>query len=103
MDNRYVNLEWRPELERPALIAAFTGWNDAAEAASVALGTLSDAWEARRFGAFNAEEFFDYQTARPQIKLVEGVTRQVEWPENLLAATASSLEAAGGHGAILLS
>jgi len=103
MDNRFVTMEWRPELERPALISAFTGWNDAAEAASVALGTLRDAWGARRFGAFDAEEFFDYQATRPQIKLVEGVTRQVEWPENSLSATASSLEAAGGRGVVLLS
>jgi hypothetical protein len=103
MDNRYINLEWRPELEMPVLISAFTGWNDAAEAASVTLATLRDAWEARRFGAFDAEEFFDYQTTRPQIKLVEGVTRRVEWPENLLSATASSVEAAGGRGVILLS
>ena len=103
MDNRLVTLEWRPELERPVLVAAFTGWNDAAEAASVALDTLRDAWEARRFGGFDAEEFFDYQTTRPQIKLVEGVTRRVEWPENLLSATAPSLEIAGGRGAVLLS
>jgi hypothetical protein len=103
MDNRYINLEWRPELESPVLISAFTGWNDAAEAASVTLATLRDAWEARRFGAFDAEEFFDYQTTRPQIKLVEGVTRRVEWPENLLSATASSVEAAGDRGAVLLS
>jgi hypothetical protein len=103
MDNRYINLEWRPELERPVLISAFTGWNDAAEAASVALGTLRDAWEVRRFGAFDAEEFFDYQSTRPQIKLVEGVTRLIEWPENLVSATAPSLEAAGGRGIILLS
>ena len=103
MDNRYVNLERRPELERPVLIAAFTGWNDAAEAASVTLATLTDAWEARRFGAFDAEEFFDYQATRPQIKLVEGVTRTIEWPENHLYATASNLEAAGGRGAVLLS
>jgi hypothetical protein len=103
MDNRYVNLEWRPELERPVLIAAFTGWNDAAEAASAALGTLRGGWEARRFGAFDGEEFFDYQATRPQIKLVEGVTRRVEWPENLLSATAPSLETAGGRGAVLVS
>ena len=93
MDNRYVNLERRPELERPVLIAAFTGWNDAAEAASVASATLRDSWEAQRFGAFDAEEFFDYQATRPQIKLVEGVTRTMEWPENHLSATAASLEA----------
>jgi proteasome assembly chaperone (PAC2) family protein len=103
MDNRYVNLERRPELERPVLIAAFTGWNDAAEAASVASATLRDSWEAQRFGAFDAEEFFDYQATRPQIKLVEGVTRTIEWPENHLYATASNLEAAGGRGAVLLS
>src|SRR5918992_5710602 len=103
MDNRYVNLERRPELERPVLIAAFTGWNDAAEAASVASATLRDSWEAQRFGAFDAEEFFDYQATRPQIKLVEGVTRRVEWPENSLSATASNVEATGGRGAILLS
>ncbi len=103
MDNRYVTLQWRPELERPVLISAFTGWNDAAEAASVALDTLRDAWEARRFGAFDAEEFFDYQATRPQIKLVEGVTRRVEWPENLLSATAQSLEAAGERGLVFLS
>jgi proteasome assembly chaperone (PAC2) family protein len=103
MDNRYVNLEWRPELERPVLIAAFTGWNDAAEAASVAGATLRGSWEAQRFGAFDAEEFFDYQATRPQIKLVEGVTRTVEWPENHLYATASGLGVAGGRGAVLLS
>jgi proteasome assembly chaperone (PAC2) family protein len=103
MDNRYIKLEWRPELERPVLIAAFTGWNDAGEAASVALATLRDSWEAQNFGSFDAEEFFDYQATRPQIKLVEGVTRTIEWPENHLSATVSNLEAAGGRGAVLLS
>src|SRR5215216_2256176 len=103
MDNRYIRLEWRPELERPILIAAFTGWNDAAEAASVALAALRHSWEARDFGVFDAEEFFDYQAARPQIMLVEGVTRTIESPENHLSATAPSLESAGGRGAVLLS
>src|SRR5918992_3190382 len=103
MDNRHINLEWRPELERPVLISAFTGWNDAAEAASAALATLRNAWDAQNFGVFEAEEFFDYQSNRPQIKLVEGVTRTIEWPENELSATASRLEAAGGRGVVLLS
>ncbi len=103
MDNTYVNLEWRPDLERPVLIAAFTGWNDAAEAASTALDTLEKSWEARRFGTFDAEEFFDFQATRPQIKLIEGVTRRIEWPENVVSATAPSLEIAGGRGVVLLS
>ena len=96
-------MERRPELERPVLIAGFTGWNDAAEAASLAVRTIGEQWEARRFGNFNGEEFFDYQTTRPQIKLVEGVTRTVEWPENELSATEARVGALGGRGAILLS
>jgi hypothetical protein len=102
MDIRHINIDWRPELERPVLIAGFTGWNDAADAASVAVGALASSWEARRFGGFDGEEFFDFQTTRPQVKLVEGVTREIQWPENLLSATEPRLEAAGGRGAILL-
>jgi len=101
--NGYVSIERRPELERPVLIAGFTGWNDAAEAASLALSTIGEASGAERFGSFDGEEFFDYQATRPQIKLVEGVTRTIEWPENELAATARNIEALGGRGAVLLS
>ena len=103
MANKYVRLDWMPQLERPVLIAGFTGWNDAAEASSLAVGTLNDAWEARQFGRFDAEEFLDYQATRPQITLSDGVTRTIEWPENALSATAPTLEALGGRGAVLLS
>ena len=101
MDARYIRLERRPELDRPVLIAGFTGWNDAAEAASLAVSTVGKAWAAERFGGFEGEEFFDYQAIRPQIKLVEGVTRTVEWPENVLSAT--STNPLDGRDAILLS
>src|ERR687895_1597647 len=101
--NGYINMERRPELERPVLIAGFTGWNDAAEAASLAVSTVGEQWGAKRFGGFDGEEFYDYQTTRPQIKLVEGVTRTVEWPENELSATEARVGALGGRGAILLS
>lgn len=103
MANKYVKLDRIPELERPVLIAGFTGWNDAAEAASLAVGTLGDSWEASRFGAFDAEEFLDYQSTRPQITLADGITRTIEWPENSLSATAPALDALGGRGAVLLS
>jgi hypothetical protein len=101
--NEYINLEWRPEIERPVLIAGFTGWNDAAEAASLALSAIEETSGAKRFGSFDGEEFFDYQATRPQIKLVEGVTRTIEWPENVLSVTGGNVEALGGRGAVLLS
>src|ERR687883_2024500 len=102
MDIRHINIDWWPELERPVLIAGFTGWNDAADAASVAVGALANSWRVQRFGGFDGEEFFDFQTTRPQVKLVDGVTREIEWPENTFSATEASLEAAGGRGAVLL-
>jgi len=103
MANKYVKLDWMPQLERPVLIAGFMGWNDAAEASSLAVGTLREAWGAQRFGHFDAEEFFDFQTTRPQITLTDGVTRTIEWPENTLSATAPTVEALRGRGAVLLS
>ena len=101
MENRLINLEWRPELEHPVLVAGFTGWNDAAEAASVAVGALADSWEAKQFGRFDPEEFFDFQATRPQVRLVDGVTRTIDWPENALSAAAS--DETGGRGMVLLS
>lgn len=103
MDNTHINLEWLPELERPVLIAGFTGWNDAADAASVAVSTLGESWEARRFGSFDAEEFIDYQATRPQVRLLDGVTRSIEWPENLLSVASPSSDITGGRSVILLS
>lgn len=103
MDERYLKLDRRPDLERPVLVCAFTGWNDAAEAASVAVATLGSSWGAERIGRFESEEFFDFQATRPQIKLIDGITREIEWPENVLWATSRSVEAAGGRGAVFLS
>lgn len=103
MDSRYINLERRPELERPALIVAFSGWNDAAEAASVTLSTLGGAWESERFGAFDPELFFDFQATRPQIKFDQGSSRTIEWPENeLRVAGSEQIRARSARDAVLL-
>jgi proteasome assembly chaperone (PAC2) family protein len=73
--------EYRPDgLRAPALICAFKGWNDAADAASTALTFVGAALGARRFATIDPEEFYDFQAARPQIKLVDGETREVVWP-----------------------
>lgn len=86
---------------RPVLVSAFTGWNDAADASSLALSTILDGSGAAQFASFEPEEFFDYQATRPQIKLIEGVTRALEWPENVLHATEGG--AFAGRDVILLS
>src|SRR6266498_4844531 len=70
-----------PELSRPVLIAAFRGWNDGAQAASLAAGYLAKTWGAERFADVDPEEFFDFQAARPHVSLEDGLTRRIDWPE----------------------
>jgi predicted ATP-grasp superfamily ATP-dependent carboligase len=70
----------RPELRRPLLIAAFRGWNDGGEAATTAAAYLRDRWGAEALAELDPEEFFDFQVTRPTVRLVDGVTRLIEWP-----------------------
>ena len=77
-------LRWerRPDgLRAPALVCAFKGWNDAGEAATSAVAFMGASLDAARFATIDPEEFVDFQATRPQVKLVEGRTRSVEWPE----------------------
>jgi predicted ATP-grasp superfamily ATP-dependent carboligase len=74
--------EYRPDgLRDPALVCAFKGWNDAADAASSALSFVGRALGAQRFATIDPEEFYDFQATRPRIKLVDGQARQIVWPE----------------------
>src|SRR5918911_3166333 len=74
--------ERRPRLEHPVLVTAFRGWNDGGHGASLAGGYLARAWSAEKFAEIDPEGFFDFQSTRPQVSLVEGMTRRIDWPEN---------------------
>ena len=60
-----------PNLNRPVLVAAFTGWNDAGDAASIALRTMIEAWGAEALAEIDPEPFTDFATVRPHIRLDE--------------------------------
>jgi proteasome assembly chaperone (PAC2) family protein len=72
----------RPELRRPVLVAAFRGWNDGGQGATLACGYLGRQWGAERFADIDPEGFVDFQATRPHVSLDEGLTRRIEWPEN---------------------
>src|SRR5919201_5685880 len=72
----------RPALRRPLMVTAFRGWNDGGQGASLAGGDLAKTWSAARFAEIDPENFFDFQATRPQVSLVDGVTRRLEWPDN---------------------
>ena len=65
------------------LVAAFRGWNDGAQGASLAASFLAQAWQARRFADLDPEEFFDFQAVRPHVALEGGITRRISWPETV--------------------
>lgn len=63
------------------MVCAFKGWNDAADAASAAVEFVATQLGADRFARIDPEEFFDFQSTRPEVRLVEGITREISWPE----------------------
>jgi predicted ATP-grasp superfamily ATP-dependent carboligase len=73
----------RPELERPIMIAAFRGWNDGGQGASLATGYLAKVWDSKRFAEIDPENFFDFQATRPHVSLEDGLTRRIDWPSTV--------------------
>jgi proteasome assembly chaperone (PAC2) family protein len=75
-----------PLLRSPVLVASFSGWNDAASAASTALGAIAAALDTELVARIDPEEFFDFQANRPTIEIVDGRMEGVAWPDNLVVA-----------------
>jgi proteasome assembly chaperone (PAC2) family protein len=63
------------------MVAAFTGWNDAGDAASTAVRTMIETWEATLIASIDAEEFTDFASTRPHVRLADGITREIVWPQ----------------------
>jgi proteasome assembly chaperone (PAC2) family protein len=80
-------VQWndRPTLRRPVLVAAFEGWNDAGDGASGAAAYLARRWNATTFASIDPEEFYDFTSTRPEVRLEPGSARAIEWPENLFS------------------
>lgn len=73
--------EQKPErLRRPILVAAFEGWNDAADAATFAARYLARHGAATRVAHIDPESHTDFQARRPQVEILDGITRSIIWP-----------------------
>ena len=76
----------QPELHDSVVIAAFEGWNDAGEAASTAARYLIERWEAKLVATIDPEEFYDFTSTRPQVRLDDDGERQIDWPSTEIFA-----------------
>ncbi|CAN5343012.1 filament polymerization regulator ParJ [soil metagenome] len=80
-----IEIEEVPDLRNPILIAAFEGWNDAADAASSVIDHLLEVWDARVVAAIDPEEFYDFQMNRPVVGTNDDGMRRITWPSTQLA------------------
>lgn len=74
-----------PDDSRPVLVCAFEGWNDAGDAASAAVEHLQLSWDAKPLAELAPDDYYDFQVSRPTVRMVDGVTRRVEWPTTRLS------------------
>ena len=76
-----------PLLREPIMIMAFSGWNDAAEAASGAVEHLlsgrrdkNDDVLPELIANVESEDFYDFQVNRPVVSIDESEIRSITWP-----------------------
>ena len=79
-----TDLDLVDDLVDPILIAAFEGWNDAADAASTTLDRLISEWDAEVVAELDPEDYYDFQMTRPHISVIEGGGRALTWPTTRL-------------------
>jgi proteasome assembly chaperone (PAC2) family protein len=80
-----IEIEEVHPLRAPVLIAAFEGWNDAADAASGVVDHLMKEWDAKVVAAIDPEDFYDFQMNRPIVGTDEDGMRRITWPSTQLA------------------
>ncbi len=64
---------------RPVVVAAFEGWNDAADAATAVIDHLATAYPTELIFELDSDDYYDYQIVRPRVTNgPEG--REIIWP-----------------------
>ncbi len=96
------HIRWRsrPTLDRPVLVAAFEGWNDAGDAASGAVRYLIDRYDAELVAEIDPEEFFDFTSSRPQAEIDDDGVRHIVWPTTSIYS--ATLPGDGGDALLLI-
>jgi proteasome assembly chaperone (PAC2) family protein len=82
-----IEFEGLPSMHQPVLVAAFEGWNDAAEAATGVVDHLLEHFPGQRFAEVDPEDYYDFQVNRPVISVGERGVREITWPSTTAVAT----------------
>lgn len=90
-----LTIEFRPDVEHPTLLMAFSGWSDAGSAATNAVQYVAAQLEAQKFAAIDGEEFFDFTVQRPLVRLDNHQLRHLQWPGYEFSAARNMIFAVG--------
>ena len=82
----HVRWTTQPTLQSPVVIAAFEGWNDAGDAASTAARYLVERWDVEQVADVDPEEFYDFTSTRPDVRLDDDGMREIVWPATEIPA-----------------
>ena len=66
--------------KNPVAICAFLGCNDAGETASNVVDHLIEVWDATEIASIDPDNYYDYQVARPRVRLTDEGNRVIDWP-----------------------
>jgi proteasome assembly chaperone (PAC2) family protein len=73
-----------PVLNAPVLVVAMEGWVDAGLGAANAVASLTEHPPATDLVTFDSDHFLDLRARRPMVRIVDGVTTELEWPRTQL-------------------
>jgi proteasome assembly chaperone (PAC2) family protein len=93
-----VEFHREPPSNLPTLVTAFGGWIDAGEAATGAMRSLVRQLKAVPLATIDPEEFVDFTTIRPVVRLSAAGERIIRWPRIAFW----TWQPAGGAGLLLL-
>lgn len=82
-------VDWRRygPLGQPTALVAYRGWGDAGEASSRAVEHVLSAYPSVLLEEIDAEEFFDFQVLRPEIRFENAGDVSVSWPSTKIHLT----------------
>jgi len=76
------------QLDDPVLVLGMDGWIDAGLGAGSAMAHLLASMETETVATFDGDAFIDYRARRPMVRITDGITDTLTWPEiRLMAGT----------------
>ncbi|MCJ7515768.1 MAG: PAC2 family protein [Dehalococcoidia bacterium] len=84
MENGHSAFRKLPDLNRPEMIIALSGWSDAAQVATGTVLYFARTLDAIGFAQIEGDQFYDFSTARPEVTIERGLIKLLQLPSNSL-------------------